>query len=178
MNRIGFDGIWISGESSFVRILDFDLTAKVNEHGVLQLTASLDPAEEERPDRWIGKKILFGSGTGKEKKSLFAGKIQKSELFFRGKEYFGRFWCVSASQEFDQMKVCRSFQDIHMTYQELFKRIGGRERRILPLCQGMGEIGTPLIQYEETDWEFCRRIASRFCSVVIRTFPNIIPRLQ
>ena len=48
MNRIGFDGIWISGESSFVRILDFDLTAKVNEHGVLQLTASLDPAEGEK----------------------------------------------------------------------------------------------------------------------------------
>ena len=177
MNRIGFDGIWISGESSFVRILDFDLTAKVNEHGVLQLTASLDPAEEERPDCWIGKKILFGSGTGKEKKSLFAGKIQKSELFFRGKEYFGRFWCVSASQEFDQMKVCRSFQDIHMTYQELFKRIGGRERRILPLCQGMGEIGTPLIQYEETDWEFCRRIASRFCSVVIPDISEYYPQI-
>ena len=75
------------------------------------------------------------------------------------------------------MKVCRSFQDIHMTYQELFKRIGGRERRILPLCQGMGEIGTPLIQYEETDWEFCRRIASRFCSVVIPDISEYYPQI-
>lgn len=177
LNTISFDGIWISGELDFIRILDFSLTAKVNEHAVLQLLASLEYTGKKSMDRWTGKKVMLGSGTGEEKKPLFAGTIQKSEMFFHRKEYFGSFWCVSASREFDQVKASHSFQDIHMTYQEVFKRIGGKGRNILPLCKEMGEIGSPLIQYEETDWEFCSRIASQFCSVVIPDISGYYPQI-
>ena len=169
IREVIIDGIRFSGELDFTRLLDFRLTAGVNEHAILEVLVCLEGSLQDDADRWTGKKVRLGT--------LFAGRIESFELSFCNQECRGRFWCVSVSKDLDREKKSRSFQDIHMSCQEMMDRIAGKGKRILFLCQGQS-LGKPWIQWEETDWEFCRRIASRFGSVVIPEITGYDPQVS
>ena len=66
----------------------------------------------------------------------------------------------------DRKKIKRSYQDIKKTYGEIIKSIkteGNYEFNFIPLEKiEKKETGELLIQYEESDWEFLKRIASIF----------------
>ena len=65
-----------------------------------------------------------------------------------------------------------------MTYRQMFDLVSGKGRNILFTCGSGLEINTPLLQYEETDWEFCKRIASQFGSVVIPEITGEYPQIS
>jgi hypothetical protein len=67
------------------------------------------------------------------------------------------------SKKLDVKVRSRSFQDVGMTFESLFKEIAYEyDGDILDFASNGAALGVPFIQYEETDWEFMKRLASRF----------------
>lgn len=66
----------------------------------------------------------------------------------------------------------RSFQIPSMTYQEVFNIVlGGYSGGSALMNTGASSaIGEPIVQYQETDWEFCLRLASHFQTVVVPSY--------
>ena len=101
-----------------------------------------------------------------------------TRLIFKGEDCREKFKCISSSYEFDKVKKCYFYQNKHMTYRQMFDIVSGKGRNILFTCGSGLEINTPLLQYEETDWEFCKRIASQFGSVVIPEITGEYPQIS
>jgi len=61
-------------------------------------------------------------------------------------------------------KKSRSFQDAAMTYGQVISQTHARSgvTAVYPAMLDQAPIGFPVIQYQETDWEFMKRVAIRF----------------
>lgn len=75
----------------------------------------------------------------------------------------------SFSIKLDYVKKSRSFQDIEMSYAAVAEHILSDYSGAVVKWENSGEssIGMPLFQYEETDWEFMKRIASNLNQGII-----------
>lgn len=97
-----------------------------------------------------------------EEGPLYTGIIQKID----GKEENGihevRFELSSGTVLMDMEKKERSYQDVGMSYAEVIGEVcrrGGGEG-VWPHFLEEVPLGVPRIQYQETDWEFIKRLAS------------------
>lgn len=68
---------------------------------------------------------------------------------------------VSGTHMLDRVSKSRSFQDRHMTYQDVIREtlMDTPGAAVIFNMEENPEIGRPLIQYKETDWTFIRRLA-------------------
>lgn len=172
------DKIFVSGAVELNKILNFEMKAEMNEHAILELNGMMNRITDESFSDLIGKNIFLNCEVEGVNIPIFAGVIQESRLKFDGGECYIKFKCISASYEFDKDKKCCFYQNIHMTYRQMLDLVSGKGRNILFTCGSGLEINNPLLQYEETDWEFCKRIASRFGSVVIPEISGEYPQIS
>lgn len=98
-----------------------------------------------------------------EKISLFHGIVTNVRVRFQTNVYWLEIEAKSATYLMDITKHSRSFQDINMTYHEVIRSIlrnySNADCRInIPEIP----IGHLIVQYEETDWQFIKRIVSTF----------------
>ncbi|MGG3283326.1 hypothetical protein ABEQ74_23505, partial [Paenibacillus solani] len=94
--------------------------------------------------------------------------------------YTLEFEALSGTSVLDVQKKRRSFQNEKMTYEALIKAVlapySGADAIVL---EGGGKpIGEPIVQYDETDWEFLKRIASHSQTVVISDILEAKPRIH
>ncbi|CAH1202484.1 hypothetical protein PAECIP111893_01804 [Paenibacillus plantiphilus] len=75
----------------------------------------------------------------------------------------------SATLRMDLQKRTRSFQNAQLAYGKLFTQIteGYRDFDVMDEASRGKSIGGLLVQYEETDWQFARRIASQLHAPLI-----------
>lgn len=143
---------------SVKEIMDCHIHQKLGEHGTLTLTAIVEKDEFEevtnlQPLRFYAR--------GEQEETLFCGVI--TEIF--QEEYAGllRLSLVAKSYSYlmDIKKKSRTFQDVSMTYGGLLKKIVNE--------YGQGDCfiatadkptGTLAVQYQETDWQFLKRMFS------------------
>ncbi len=98
-----------------------------------------------------------------ESKKIFLGYIENINLKQVAQDYYIEGFACSASLELDIQKKIRTFQDESFRYEELIKKIVDEYGFDLNLDSEIkGAIEFPIIQYKETDWEFLKRIVSRF----------------
>lgn len=110
---------------------------------------------------------------------IFSGIVEKLNLLKIGGIDCFEVEVVSLSVLFDRKKKKRSFQNVNMTYAEIAEQILSEYTDGATICT-IGEdrvIGTPLIQYKETDWEFLKRIAGHFESVIVPEYKYPYPRV-
>lgn len=76
---------------------------------------------------------------------------------------------ISATYLMDNRKHSRTFQNASMSYDDVLNLLSaGYEGYGVILMAGRGEpIGDMIVQYEETDWQFAKRLASHFNSVLV-----------
>ncbi len=108
--------------------------------------------------------FLDGGEAGEKKTLLFVGILGELSVFQDGSSHPFKMVLYSATKWMDLEKKSRSFQNIHMTYESLVKQIvseydGGDLIDRLSFGKETGEL---IVQYEETDWEFIKRMASHF----------------
>ncbi|GIP10614.1 hypothetical protein GNQ08_04065 [Paenibacillus macerans] len=87
---------------------------------------------------------------------------------------------ISHTRQLDMKRRKRSFQNPRLTYTELIKSIVaeyGKEADVLDVASGGKAIGTFVMQYDETDWEFLKRLASHFYSPLIPAVGYGVPKL-
>ena len=104
---------------------------------------------------------LYAEG---EERAIYSGIVQRAQSQEENGYRLLRLELGSGSLLMDMEKEKRTFQDISMTYGQVITRIASEAgmMAVYPRLLDETAIGFPVIQYRETDWEFIRRLASRF----------------
>lgn len=144
-------------------ILAVDILHRPGEHGVMELTADLGEMNGDSPVQETGsgqKVTLTGVKNGK-REILFSGVVTRFTVESMGRSFHVSLTAKTHSYLMDIHKKSRSFQDTSMTcgalVGKLVKEYPGAECQILFPDRTLGEIA---VQYQETDWEFIRRMLS------------------
>lgn len=86
--------------------------------------------------------------------------------------------CISKSIILDRIPRYRSFQDPALTYsaivEEINKNYGANGGRIISVGEDMKEVPRMTIQYNETDWEYLKRLASYTGSPIIPYYDKVL----
>jgi len=150
-----------------VNLEEFTLTKKINEHTQLYFTGIIP---EEMKDSYINSTeadtvIQVGQldDTG-QIKPLFSGIALSVEVKVIRGVYYLEVEAASHTYRMDVQRRIRSFQDIQMTLPELLQQIGKNYDGldVIDGATGGAAIKRIAVQYKETDWEFLRRLASRY----------------
>lgn len=148
---------------------------KLNEHTVAKIKG--------RVKQSILDKFVLATNTstnlqieyeiGKDNILLFSGVIVKVEAESEGIEqnavYYLEFEAYSYTYLMDIQYKKRSFQDVHMTYDQLIRKIiqDYPQSDYLNNVGGTETLNSLTMQYQETDWQFLKRIASKFYAPLI-----------
>ncbi|WP_459480872.1 hypothetical protein [Clostridium saccharoperbutylacetonicum] len=150
---------------SILNIEDIKICCRPSEHGYLYIKCLIDDSlnfkyatEASTED----KIVLYEELENNEKSIIFNGIVQNIKTTNKTGLYYLELEAASSSINLDITEKTRSFQDYHMSYDNLVKEIL-RDYKIYGFTQCMSEpksIGKPLFQYKETDWDFLKRVAS------------------
>lgn len=161
------------------KLMDIKMEHKVNEHSTLYIKALLS---EEIKDNYV-KKCRQGSDVSlsiknSEKDSvLFCGMVKDIEVNVVKGSYYMELHAVSHSYLLDVEKKSRTFQDKQNTYDWLGNQImeSYEEAMIMDMASQGSELGKLIVQYQETDWEFLKRLASHFNTGIVNDvhYPKI-----
>jgi hypothetical protein len=151
-----------------------ELTREINEHTVLSLSALLPPGPDVHD---VIQKVSAKAGIsvryGPEDRVLFKGMIRNVRIDQEGGVAYINVDAISHSYKTDIEKRSKSFQDAAMTYRQLASELldkypGGD---IDDEATEGAALADFTMQYRETDWEFLKRMASRF-------YAGVVPSVQ
>lgn len=156
----------------FLSVQDFTVLWQINEHAGLKLSGMLNPNQEinEHAEAFEGTNIkisLTEKFDNRGEAVLFHGQVQKTDI----KEESGIRICyveaVSASIKLDQQRKDESFQNPSLTGSQIAKEIVTDAGGSMICTAETKELGGPVIRYQETEWEFLKRISGYQSSYVI-----------
>ncbi len=143
-------------------ILSVHIEHKHGEHGRMELSADLGEQNKDIPiyEAESGQTVvLYGNKAGKQE-PIFSGIVTRLEVESAGSSYHVRLIAYTAGYLMDIARKSRSFQDVSMTMGSLITQIVqeyGGEAKLFFDDSAIGEIA---VQYEETDWQFLKRMLS------------------
>lgn len=169
----------IKSPYKLLHVEDIKINCCANEHGTLYLKCLVDDSinykysieastndeiivYEENDDEDNTLEVDINKVDASKCRVLFNGIINSIRTINDNSIYYIEINAVSKSAELDIKKKSRSFQDISMTYDELIGEVlkDYKDKDFIQSV-GIGEsINAPIFQYEETDWEFLKRICS------------------
>ena len=168
--------IEIDGQQILWRDMTLKIDSKIEEHtvGKIKYIASLqqiniyDAAIDKDEDIKIiisgRSNISNENGTSNDKIFLngIIDDIKLSEI--KTGSLLVEITCISKSIILDRIPRYRSFQDPSLTYsaiaEEINKNYGANGEKIISVGEDMKEVPRMTIQYNETDWEYLKRLAS------------------
>ncbi|ATF14999.1 hypothetical protein A616_24460 [Brevibacillus brevis X23] len=168
----GYENIQLVSPFEIQSLQDVRIVRKVNEHARLFVTGIIP---EEKSDRYI--EMATSEDTvalnlvenGALTKTLFKGLVDSVSVNFVHGVYHLELEAVSHTQRMDAQRKLRSFQNKKMSYasllDEITKDYPGSD--YLDHASNGAPLGTIAIQYQETDWQFLKRLASRFGSILV-----------
>ncbi len=153
------------------KLMDIKIEHKINEHSTLYVKALLS---EEIKDEYVkncrqGSDVSLCIKNTENDGVLFCGIVKDIEVSFAQGSYYMELYAVSYSYLLDIEKKNRTFQDKHKTYELLVKQIMGKyeDAMIIDVASQGKEVGQLIVQYQETDWEFLKRLASHFNTSIV-----------
>lgn len=158
-------------EINYYDIKEFEIKGEVNEHSKLELKVELDEEEknyfESIIEREDGEFKIILSESENENRELFVGIIDYFEILNYGNNgYVASLKVFSKSILFDRKleKRYRVFQDVNYLYSDIVAEINkeyvDKRLKVIISDQIKDSINKLIIQYEETNWEFLKRLAS------------------
>lgn len=144
---------------------EFMLIQGMNQHGFLALKLLI---EEEQGDDLVNMASAIQI-TVREKEvtggqSIFKGKLETAAVKKKNGLFYLYLEAYSYTKDWDRAEKSRSFQNGAMTYMEAARKVLSAYSRTDIQDEATREERIPgfLLQYEETDWVFLRRLASHF----------------
>lgn len=158
----------IRGLYEQMEILDLNITVGKNKHAEAFVKGIISDEEWEKHtmrDETDEKLIIVNCAEAEE--VIYAGLIKTINIRMERDHCIVCIHGVSASVRLDRIRKSRSFQDISYTVQDIIREVI-QDTPEAGVIFNMPDkaIGVPLIQYEETDWEFIMRICS-LCQVSV-----------
>lgn len=164
-------------------IKSLEINEKLNEHSSISIKGILDNDEEnlqifKELNITDNLRVMVKQESVDEEIDLFCGVISKIKLEHKGNVYNFEIEGLSYSILLDFEKKNRSFQDKSILYKDLISKIV-KENGGNIIFRGDKEktLDIPFIQYNETDWEFIKRLSSyvglKLCPDIKTEKPNI-----
>ncbi|GHU60223.1 hypothetical protein FACS1894171_0810 [Clostridia bacterium] len=163
----------------FITILDVTSRKAVNEHSTLHIKGHV-AADDEYVLRAAGQNVAFTASGSEGDKLLFNGLISGIDIFTENDVRILSVSVVSNSSQMDIARETRTFQDSNMTYQAVTNHMMEKNQDFNFIWPSDGEkpIGSMTVQYQETDWQYCRRLAGRLGTVVVPDYLLKIPHIS
>ena len=177
----GYEQLRIVSPYPIKIIEEIRLDWKPNEHGKLIVRGLVDDSQQVEAvlKAATGDTIRLMESTEAGEHPIFSGIVSEARGIHRAGVYLLEIVALSGTAVLDVQKKRRSFQDPNMTYEALMKAVlaeySGADAIVLE--GGKENIGEPIVQYDETDWEFLKRIASHSQAVVISDILEARPRM-
>lgn len=116
--------------------------------------------------------VLYGEENGEEA-SIFRGIICKAKIKTEGDQRILTIVAKSRAYSLDLKRNTCSFQNPDDTYCDIVKQIIGKTKDTSVIFfAGMEKANEFILQYQETDWEFLKRLAARLGTVLVADCTN------
>lgn len=142
---------------------NMEISILPNQHIKMVLNGILNMSANDVQSNWEGTdiQVVELDMNRRIKDVLFCGIIDQTYIYVENDVSQIIITALSSTQMLDKEEKSRSYQDIKKTYgqliQETVENIGGNAKFYI---NDATQIQKPIIQYKETDWEFCKRMAS------------------
>ncbi len=154
--------VWPYGK---LRLEQLEIIHEFGEHGKLIVTGTVAEEKEDEiithasANDHIGVYRVLKDG---RKQPLFLGQLHHVELHAARDGVRVQLEALSHTYDFDTRRKKRSFQSTDRTYNEIVLAIVREYGRgdVIDTAFGKKKTGKFMMQYEETDWEFLKRLAS------------------
>ena len=155
----------------FNKILNFRIIRELNDHVRLYIEGVVP---EEKMDQYIENssenETIKVSLKGEDQSNVvFNGVVTGMSVHAKASVRSILIEALSMSFLMDIKKETRSFQNKDATYKEIFDQVtsGYPQAQALDEASKGKTTGGLLVQYQETDWEFAKRLASHFNAPLI-----------
>jgi len=157
-------------------VMEIHIKEILNDHAVFYLLARLEEDQEDDPIFDISNETsikLTSDGT-----VLFIGVIKNINITCVDSVYYLRVAAVSNTIKIDVETKRRSFQDAGMKYRSIVEKITKSKSSSVTFGDSKAADKTVeniLLQYDETDWMFSKRLASHSNAVLIPKLDSETP---
>ncbi len=142
-------------------ILDCQVESRIGEHSRLTLLACADREEEFLYEFPVYPPVQVMLQEGDREECLFSGVVTDVRITVQAQVKLVQIEGKSVSWLMDRTRRSRSFQDAGMSFHALAEKVlGDYPGSVLYYAAPEQAIGSLLVQYEETDWEFLKRAMS------------------
>lgn len=153
----------------FQSLSKMEICHDVNAHiyAVISVTVSEEEQQEILLRNWSDTAVTVLKK--EEGLPLFSGRIEKLVCHKESRLLTVQIFAIGETAKLDRKKKRQSFQNVQMTYGQVVQKVIGdyQEAGAIWNISDDISIGAPLIQYDETDWEFLKRLCSHFHEVII-----------
>ena len=163
------------------QLLDVRIDHQINEHSTFYFKALLPDGKKDsyvKNNRQGSNVSLMVKSSGGKSDILFQGMVQDIEVKAIQGSYYIEVYAVSYSYLLDVEKKSRTFQNRQMSYRELAQQVaaGYEDAMVYDVVTQGADIGQLIVQYNETDWEFLKRLASHFYTGLVNDVHFNLPR--
>lgn len=172
MNRnyeISSEQLLIKTDIPFLSLEKMEICHDINKHATAKISVM---AKEENQREILSRDWSDTPVTVLKKEEnfpLFSGKIEKLVCHKENRLLTVQIWGIGETAKLDREKKKQSFQNIEMTYQQVVEKVieNYQQAEVIWNIRDDKSIDAPLIQYDETDWEFLMRICSHFHGIIV-----------
>ncbi|AZK48552.1 deaminase domain-containing protein [Paenibacillus lentus] len=176
------DGFQIELPYDLSTVRSFRIVRKFNDHARCYISTTMS---EEQADLCLRNgtyrdSLLIRKSTEQGNDYLFAGGVSNIDIQMEDGIPHVTIEGLSRTFEMDRHLESRSFQNKYLTYTDLIRQIAN----LYPGGDAQNEatspeatIGQLIVQYEETNWQFLKRLASRIGTVILPDVVMDAPRV-
>ncbi|URJ59039.1 DNA/RNA non-specific endonuclease [Paenibacillus polymyxa] len=183
IDGIGYESLRFYGPFQPLHIEQLQITRTINDHAYLHISGMLS---EEQGAACIGQNmeqepivIRQLNDQGQSLRRLLHGIVTRMSVHCVRGVYTFELEAASHSYQMDIKHKRRSYQDIHRTYDDLVTALVRKYQYgdAIDTVSHYAKLETFVLQYDETDWAFLKRLASRFGSVLVPEVTAASPKV-
>ncbi len=148
-----------------IQYLEIDMQENEHGRGIVRARIRKDYCQEISHACFGGDEIMV---LGRKNQQLFSGLIEKIDFFIDNTFVRTNICFIDNTYLMDIEKKKRSFQDPEQNYAQIISKVlnGYDHADFIWQTDADRSINIPVIQYEETDWQFIKRLATHFKTVI------------
>ncbi|AOY74680.1 phage baseplate assembly protein V [Clostridium formicaceticum] len=148
---------------SILTLINLRIEKKINDHTALYLRGHVKDEDAFKYAKKLDEDIIVYYKRDDSEEIIFHGIIDSITVEKIRDNSYIEMKAYSYSYKEDREERVNMFQNIEMTYQEMVDALDMKDSTIAYIDKQKGnqKINTPMCQYEETNFQFLKRVASR-----------------
>lgn len=173
MGVITYDSIAVSGVD-FLRLMDLEITQNINTHSSCVVRLEVTKEQGEAAASLIEQYVIISSRAKGQTGVLFYGVAADAVTSFHGGYYELKLALFSTSCLLDREKSDKTYSNSQQTVLDLMEDAAGG-KAMIDFHVTDRPIGRFTLRYQETAWEFIKRLASVLYASVTANITTKVP---